>query len=63
MLHETFGGSGPLRVQLQLQSRFIIRFSELQAAMEQSAIGQTEEEVEVEVHGKGDPPHALTSFS
>ena len=55
MLHETFGESGPLRVQLQLQSRFIIRFSELQAAMEQSAIGQNEEDVEAEGHGKRHP--------
>jgi hypothetical protein len=62
MLHETFGGSGPLRVQLQLQSRFIIRFSELQAAMEQSAIGQNEEEVAIEVHGTDEPSTYIHGF-
>lgn len=50
MLHDTFGGSGPLRVQIQLQPRFIIRFSELQSALEQSALGPDEEEGEA--HGK-----------
>lgn len=50
MLHDTFGDSGPLRVQLQLQPRFIIRYSELQSALEQSALGHDEEEGEV--HGK-----------
>lgn len=58
MLHETFGDSGPLVVQLLFQPRFIIRFSELQSALEQSTIGRDGEEAEV--HGMFSAGHAYS---